>query len=112
MKLIRTLFQTTVLLAVMVVFSAPLPAQTDYSFAQPASVTDSQPAHLPAATILAWLGSGLVDGMVILLLVFLVGLTFWLAVPTPRIEKEVGEQPPVEVQVPPLRPIPQRITMF
>lgn len=110
MKLIRTLFQVTVLLAMMVVFSQPVLAQTDNSFALPAPATDTPPAHLSASTLLAELGSGFIDGVITLLLVLLAGLTFWLAIPAPRIKREADEQPPVEV--PPLRPVPQRVTKF
>ena len=110
MKLIRTLFQTTVFLLILVVFSHPVRALTDNSFLPPAAETDPPPAHLTALTILAELGSGFIDGMVILLLVVLIGLTFWLAIPAPRTRSEASMQSPVEV--PPLRVVRQRVTKF
>ena len=109
MKHIRTLFQATILLAVMVVFSLPVLAQTDNSFALPAP-TNAPPAHLSASIILAELGTGFIDGVLTLLLVLLAGLTFWLAIPAPRVKREADEQLPVEV--PPLRPVPHRVTKF
>jgi hypothetical protein len=110
MKFIRTLFQTTVLLAMMVVFSQPVLAQMDNSFGLPAPATDTPPAHLSVLSLLAELGSGFIDGVLTLLVVLLAGLTFWLAIPARRIEKVADEQPPVEV--PPLRPVPHRVTRF
>jgi hypothetical protein len=111
MKLLRTLFHTTVFLLILVVFSHPVRALTDTSFALPAPETDTSPAHLSALTILAELGSGFIDGVVILLLVFLIGLTFWLVLPAPRAKRQAAMQLPIEV--PPLRVVPhRRVTKF
>jgi hypothetical protein len=116
MKLTRTLFQITFLLVMLVVFSNPLSADTgdgtqdNKLYIQPPVAPKSGPAHLSSGTVLALLKSGFVEGMVPILAVLLAGVVAWRMMTPRRVEYEIIEEPPVEI--PPLRPSPDRVTRF
>lgn len=73
--------------------------------------TEGDATDRPASMILPGLKSGLLGGKVFLAALLVLGRAIWLWLTTPQIKTEiVEEEPPVDV--PPLRPIPQRITVF
>jgi hypothetical protein len=118
MKLIRTLFQTTMLLLVLVVFSHPLRADTDSAllqaekpFAQAAPATKGNPAHLSGSMMLAVIKTGFIGGVVPAVVLLLFGWVIWTVIDRPRTEMEVIKPSP-PVVVPPLRTSPERVTKF
>jgi len=118
MKLMRTLFQTALLATMLVVFSHPLRAEgsdvpsTDSASVQTAPVSRAGPAHHLMASILSSVESGFMGDIVpIVAFLFFVRATVLAISPAPRFKAEpIETEPPVEI--PPLRQLPQRITLF
>jgi len=117
MKLMRSLFQTVSLILISVVFFLPLRADTSKPTPAPSSATQSaltgkfKTAQHFFSTLLANAESGLLGGVVPVAAILLAARGLAVAMtPAPREEDMVEEQPPVEI--PPLRPQPERVTSF
>jgi len=117
MKLIRSLFQIAPLVLILVVFSHPLRAGTSNSIpaaspvAQSAHASKFKTVHHFFSILLDNAESGFMGGMVPLIALLFAARAISLALtPAPQVEEAVEEQPPVEI--PPLRPLPERITIF
>ena len=117
MKFMRTLFQITVLLMMLAVFSHPLradasdaPLKTDSPLAQSTPATKGYPAHLSTSRIIAGIKTGFIGGVVPVMALFLFGRALRLMAVRSRPEVEVAEEP--LVVVPPLRTTPDRVTKF
>jgi hypothetical protein len=115
MKLMRSLFQTVSLVITFVVLSQPLraddsdPIKSDSPLVQPAPARQATPAHHKISMIFAMMESGFLGGVVPLAALLLAGRAISLAIPERNEEKVVEHQP---VEVPPLRQLPERITIF
>ena len=115
MKLIRFLFQGVVLVTTVIVLSQPLradaiaPIRSDLPLAQAIPIGKGIPGHHKLSMVLAMIESGFLGGVVPLTALLLAARAISLAIP-PRPEEEEVEHQPVEV--PPLRQLPERITIF
>lgn len=117
---------------ILVVFSHPLRAgtsatlfQTENPFAQSAPATNTEkalpqsvpatkstPAHHSTSLILAGIQTGFIGVVVPSAALLLCGSAIRLMITHQQLETKVEEEPLVRVPVPPLRPVPFRITKF
>ena len=117
MKLIRSLFQLIPLILLLAVFSHPLraatssPSPTDARVAPAASSGKLNTLHHVFSIVAANAESGFIGGMVPLIALLFAARAVSLAMtPAPKPEVIAEELPPVEI--PPLRQLPERITIF
>jgi hypothetical protein len=95
MKLMRILFQVALLLAIPIVVSQPLKADTtlhtDPLVAQAPPATHS--THRLARTIVAGFETGFMGDVVPLVALFLFGRAVWMLMPSKQMETESGSAP-------------------
>jgi hypothetical protein len=117
MKLRRSLFQVVPLVLFLAIFSDPLradmssPVSTGAPLAHSATAGKFKTLHHMFLIVLDNAESGFMGGIVpVLALLFAARAISLALMPAPRVKVMVEEPPPVEI--PPLRPLPERITLF